>query len=209
MTSRTTDRIHDALTWGGLALLAWLVYLDVRPFLIPLGWAAVLAIVAFPVHARLARRMKSGWAAAITTVGVTIIVIVPAVALTAAFVREALDLSDNLQSAIADGRLAIVQSVWEALLRRLPASAARVDVTTLTTDALREGAAFLVSRAGSIFQNVAEFLVDLALALFATFFLLRDHADIMHAVRRLLPMAEDQRETMIKRTRDLIWAGVL
>jgi len=197
-----------ALTWGGLALLFWLVYLVVEPFLIPLGWAAVLAIVAFPVHARLSRRMTAGRAAGLTTAAVTIVLIVPAVVLTAAFVREALGIAANLQSAITDGRLAWIERAWTSLGRRIPA-AANVDVAALSTDALRQSAAFLVARAGPIFQNVATFLLDLALALFATFFLLRDAGDIMYGIRRLLPMEEHRREAMLARTRDLIWAGVI
>ena len=197
-----------ALTWGGLALLFWLVYLIVRPFLTPLGWAAVLAIVSYPVCTRLTRRMGRGNAAALTTAGVTVVVIVPAVALTVAFVREALDLAGSLQAAIADGRLAWVQGAWTTFSRRVP-SVAQLDIATLGTDALRQGAAFVVARAGSIFQNVATFLLNLSLSLFATFFLLRDGEEIMRTVRRLLPMKEEEREALITRTRDLIWAGVI
>jgi len=203
-----SDRLSNALTWGGLALLAWLVYLVLRPFFIPLGWAAVLAIVSYPVYERLTRRMARGSAAGLTTAAVTVVLIVPAVALTVAFVREALDIAASLQDAIANGRLAWVENTWTSLARRFPA-AARVDVGTLGTDALRQSAAFVVASAGSIFQNVATFLLDLVLALFATFFLLRDGDDIMRAIRRLLPMQEQRREALISRTRDLIWAGVL
>jgi predicted PurR-regulated permease PerM len=125
-----------------------------------------------------------------------------------AFVREALEIAGSLQDAVTDGRLAWVEGAWTGLAKRFPA-ATKVDAATLGTDALRQTAAFLVAQSGSIFQNVATFLLDLGLALFATFFLLRDGRDIMHAIRQLLPMPEDQRETLIARTRDLIWAGVL
>jgi len=197
-----------ALTWIGIAVLAWLVYLVVRPFFTPLGWAAVLAIIAYPVYERLTRTMPPGRAAALTTTGVTVVVIAPAVALAVAFVREALQIAATLQAAITDGRLAWVQTWWTTLATRFP-YAARVDVTSLSTDAVRGSAAFLVASAGLIFQNVATFVIDLVLALFAMFFLLRDSADIMRAIRRLLPMREGQREDLIGRTRDLIWAGVL
>ena len=44
-----------ALAWLGLALLAYFVYLVVQPFLNPLAWAAVIAIVFYPAHAPVAR----------------------------------------------------------------------------------------------------------------------------------------------------------
>jgi len=197
-----------ALTWGGIALLVWLTYLVVQPFLIALGWAAVLAIISYPVYERLTRRMSPGAAAGLTTAGVTVVVIVPAVALTVAFVREALDIAHNVQTAITDGRLSGVQDWWTSFAGRYPFTA-QLDVATIGTDGLRQGAGFVVARAGAILSNIAEFLIDLTLALFATFFLLRDGDDIMRAIRRLLPMAPIQREELISRTRDLIWAGVL
>src|SRR5262245_28826064 len=40
----TMDRVSMALAWGGLAALVYLVYLVIEPFLVPLGWAGVLAV---------------------------------------------------------------------------------------------------------------------------------------------------------------------
>src|SRR6185295_5160193 len=113
-----------ALTWGGIALLLWLVYLVVRPFFTPLGWAAILAIISYPVYARLTRRGWSNSAAAgWTTAFVTFVIIVPAVALAVAFVREALDLAHSVQTAITDGRLSGVQDWWTNFSKRYPFTA--------------------------------------------------------------------------------------
>jgi predicted PurR-regulated permease PerM len=207
MTTRPADRVTDALTWGALILLAWLVYLVVQPFLIPLGWACVLAIVTYPLHVRLSRHLANGRAAALTTAVVTVVVIVPAVAVTVAFVRETLEIAGGLQAAMTDGRLAWLERAWAMLEKRIPATS-NVDLATLSADALRQTATFLMTRSGSIFQNVATFVVDLVLALFATFFLLRDADEIMRVIRRLLPMDDNARDKLIRRTRDLISAGV-
>jgi len=83
-----------------------------------------------------------------------------------------------------------------------------VDPAAVSTDALRNGAAYLLAQSGSIFRNAAGFVLNLLLALFATFFFLRDGDSIMAVIRRLLPMPEAQREQLITRTRDLIAAGV-
>jgi len=205
---RDSDRISAALAWGGLALLLWLAYLVVRPFLIPLGWSCVLAVVTYPLHTRLARRWGNTTAAVLTTVTATILLIVPAVAVATAFVREALDISISLQTAFAEGRLQWIERLWTGFEQRLPATA-KVDVVSLSNDAVREAVAFLVAQSGSILQNVLGLSVNLALALFATFFLLRDAHAIMLGVRRLLPMKDEAREGLIERTRQLIFAGVM
>src|SRR5262249_41759893 len=208
MSRANGDPISGALKWVGLAFLCYLVYLIVRPFLIPLGWASVLAVVAYPAYLRLALRLGKGSAAALTTFGVTLILIVPALLLTRAFAREAIQIGTNVQDALSQGRLAWVERAWSTFERRIP-SAVNIDVAAMATDTVRNSVTFLMTQSGSALRNIASFVVDLVLALFATFFLLRDGDAIMMGVRRLLPMEEAAREEMIARTRDLISAGVI
>src|SRR5215813_440814 len=205
---RNASPVSRVLMWLSLAVLLWLVYLVVRPFLIPLGWAGVLASMSYPIHERFKRRWKPSMAATLTTATVTLVLIVPGVLVTTAFVRETFELAGRLQTSFADGRLDWVDRSWQSLQERIPA-AANIDLETITTEGLKQSATFLMASSGSIFQNVATFIIDLVLALFATFFFLRDSDVIMRAVRRLLPMEADAREELISRTRDLIAAGVI
>jgi predicted PurR-regulated permease PerM len=73
----SADRLSAALSAAALAVLQYLLFLIVRPFLSPLGWAAVLAIVLYPMHERLERRWGAGRSAAATTVAATLLVIGP------------------------------------------------------------------------------------------------------------------------------------
>jgi len=205
---RNANPVSRVLTWLSLAVLLWLVYLVVRPFLNPLGWAGVLASVSYPIYQRFARRWKPSMAASLTTAAITVVVVVPGVLVATAFVRETFELAGRLQTAFADGRLDWVDRSWSSLQDRIPA-AANIDLQTITAEGLKQSATYLMASSGSIFQNVATFVLDLVLALFATFFFLRDADVIMRAVRRLLPMEADAREQLISRTRDLIAAGVL
>ena len=207
MQRPVTAQFATALTWGGIGLLAYLLYLVVEPFLVPLGWACVLAVLLAPVQARLTRRMSSGRASAVTTLAAALLLIVPATLLSNVFAHEMVDLAQRLQTAIAQGNAASWQQAWDWLVQRVP-YLTRINVASVADDLLRRAASFLMAQSGSILTNIAVFFVDLVLALFATFFLLRDSAAIMHAVRRLLPMDEAAREAFIARTADLILAGV-
>src|SRR5262249_2360998 len=198
---RNPNPVSKVLTWLSLAVLVWLVYLIVRPFLIPLGWAGVLASISYPLHERFLRRWKPTTAASLTTVAVTLIVIVPGVLVATAFVRETFEIVSRVQTALADGQLDWVNNSWDSLRERIPA-AANLDLQTVSADALKQGAAYLMSSSGSIFGSVAEFVIDLILALFATFFFVRDADVIMRGVRRLLPMEANAKEALISRTRD-------
>jgi predicted PurR-regulated permease PerM len=205
---RNPNPVSKVLTWLSLAVLVWLVYLILRPFLIPLGWAGVLASISYPLHEHFLRRWRPTTAASLTTVAVMLVVIVPGVFVATAFVRETFELAARVQMALADGQLDWVNNSWDSLRDRIPA-AANLDLQTMSADALKQGAAYLMSSSGSIFGSVAEFVIDLILALFATFFFLRDADVIMRGVRRLLPMESNAKEALISRTRDLIAAGVM
>lgn len=203
-----TDRIASVVAWGGLAVLAYLVYLVISPFLIPLVWAGVLAVVFYPWHARLAVRWGPAWAAALSTLAITLILIIPMVLVAAAFVREALGAAADIQTALTEGRLRSIERLWQTVQQRMP-TALRVDVAAVTTDIAKSAAGFLVAQSGFLVRNVASFALDLALALFATFFLLRDSQAIMRVIRRLMPMDGPTREAMLTRTRELISVGVV
>ena len=206
MSQPNPAQLSTALTWVGLTLLAYLVYLVVQPFLIPLGWACVIAVMLYPAFARLAVKMGRGRAAVVATLAAAILLIAPAIALTNAFASEMVSIAQT-QDAFTGGSSSPFARMWQGVIARSP-NAARIDVSAVGSSTLRSTAAFLMSQSGAIVTNIAVFFIDLVLALFATFFLLRDGDTIMHGLRRLLPMAPSTREAFIQRTADLIAAGV-
>jgi predicted PurR-regulated permease PerM len=201
------DRVAPALAWIGLALLVYLVFLVVQPFLNPLGWASVITIVFYPVHARLEERWGPSRAAAVSTIAVAIIVIGPLLLVMAAFVQEAVDAAGSIQRAFADGRVASLDRMWRSVLGFVPRGQ-RVQAETIVVDAARQAAVFLASQSPSLLKNTAGFLFDLVIALFATFFLLRDSHAIVDVIRRVLPMEESARERLLSQIRALVSVSV-
>jgi len=82
------DRLSRVLFYGVVLLLAYLVFRVFEPFLLPLGWAGVLVVVFYPLHERLERRLGRRTAAAVSTIGVTLILIVPTLLVMTFFVRD-------------------------------------------------------------------------------------------------------------------------
>lgn len=207
MSHPTPAQFSTALAWAWIALLSYLLYLIVQPFLIPLGWACVIAVLLYPAYTRLSRRIGPGRAAGVMTVTVALVLIVPVIVLTSAFAREMIDIAQSLRDTFVGGQTSPFEAAWGQVVARVPA-AARLDISTAMSAALQRAATFLMSESGTLVTNIAVFFLDLALALFATFFLLRDGDLIMRAVRRLLPMPPASRDVFIQRTSDLIAAGV-
>lgn len=192
---------------AALAALLYLLFRVVEPFLTPLGWAAVIAIIFYPLHQRLERRWGAGRSAAATTVIATLVVIGPILLIATVFVREAMDAAAALQDAAADGRFAWIERAWRSLEQRLPI-VQRIDAAGLLRDGAKRTALLFAAQSGLAVRNVARFVFDLVVALFATFFLLRDSPTIMATVRRLLPVGQPVREQLIAQTRELVSISV-
>src|SRR5690242_9862115 len=102
----TSDRLTTVLSYGALLLLGYLVFLIVEPFLVPLAWSAVLAIFFFPWHERIARHLRPTPAALLSTLGVTLLLIVPALVVLLYTAREAIDATAGLQNTLRNPQLA-------------------------------------------------------------------------------------------------------
>jgi predicted PurR-regulated permease PerM len=78
-TTGRSERLGLLLFYGFIFLLLVLSFLVLRPFLVPLGWAAILAVLFYPLLEKLKRLWGDTWAALAGTVGVTVILIVPGI----------------------------------------------------------------------------------------------------------------------------------
>jgi len=200
------DGLSASLFYGALFVLGWLVFLVFRPFLVPLGWAGVLAVLFYGHYQRLARRSSRTRAAAAGTAGVTLILIVPALFLMFLFVREATQAIQALRDGATAGQFEWVNRTWNRLALRLG------DTETNLPAILQQGAegaaSFLAARLGTVVRNIAVFLFELFVTLFALFFFFRDGEAILAFLRRIQPFEEKIWERILTQTHDLIQSSV-
>jgi predicted PurR-regulated permease PerM len=200
------ERLNAALFYAAVVLLVWLVFLIVRPFLVPLAWGAVLAVMFYPAHRWLAERWGATRAALASTAGVTVILIVPAVLLLVLVVQESVQAAQEVQGLVAGGRLTWVDRLWTWLAARI--GEGNTDLAALVQDAARRVGTFLAARLGDVLRNVIVFVFELFLTLFALFYFLRDGRAIPGALRRLLPFEQKLSEQMLADAYQLIHASV-
>jgi predicted PurR-regulated permease PerM len=204
----TSDRLTTVLSYGALLLLGYLAFLIVEPFLVPLAWSAVLAIFFFPWHERVARRLRATPAALVSTLGVTLLLIVPALIVLLYTAREAIDASAGLQNTLQNPELAVPTRVMAWIHSHLPYAWRAMDFS----EPLRQGgekiAGFLAGKLGAFLKNTFIFFVDLFILIFALFFMFRDGDSIVRAVQHLLPFDEAIQKDMLEESKDLIFASV-
>jgi len=209
LSAETTlqKRLGGVLFYGTVILLAYLAYLIFAPFLVALAWAAVLVVVSYPIYERLERRWDRTTAALACTAGVTLVLIVPAVFVMIAFVRQGVGAVQSIQLRIQTGNLAWLSSLWTRLQDRFP-DLGSADLTTSLHQYAEQAAAFVGGQLATIVEHTAVFLFHLFVTILAMFYLYRDGDSMVERLRQLLPFDLDHRDRMIADARNLIFASV-
>jgi predicted PurR-regulated permease PerM len=208
----TSSQLTTVLSYGSILLLGYLVLLIVGPFLVPLAWSAVLAIFFYPLHEKLLRRMKPTAAAMTSTLGVTLLLIVPALIVLLFTAREALVATAQLQSALAvhgqGPSEGLILRAEEWVRMRLPESWRAMDISDPLQQAAEKIASFLGAVFAGLLKNLVNFFVDLFILIFALFFMFRDGDAVVHGIRHLLPFDPDIQTDMLEESKELIFASV-
>ena len=189
-------RLGNALFYGIAALLVYLAYLIVEPFLAPLAWAAVLVVFCYPAYKWLARRWGPTGAAAATTLAVIVVLIVPMLAVMAAFVRQGIDAAHAIQLGVANGHFARVNDWWMRLQEKFP-DATPMDLPTLLQTYAGKAAGYIAGQLGTVLKHTAEFLFHLGVTIVAMFYLFRDGDSIVARLRDVLPFEAEHRDRML------------
>lgn len=186
-------------------------------FIVPLTWAAVLALVFHPLY-RLTLALLRGRenaSALLFTVGVILVVIVPTAILALFLVRESVQFVEWANELYTSGRLQDWLShlgasppglLWERvapLLREW-----KVDPATAGLRAGEAASQFLVTQVAQTAANALELVGNFFLVTFALFFFLRDGELWISKLRTILPMEEAHKHVIFGRLHDAFTAVV-
>lgn len=203
----TAKTLFEKLLFVVVTLVTgYLVYLVLYPFLVPLVWAAVFAVVLNSVYEKLLARLKPTRAAVVTTLLAAVLILGPAAFLLSILVREMPQLVDRLQRASAKAPNQVNQ-VWEVVRQRLPFSLPE-DPAQLIGQGMQRGLAFLAASAGGVLADLFATLGSLFIFLFSLFFLLRDGQQLVGLVLGLMPFPKEENRRLLRETRDLVIASV-
>lgn len=205
---RERDRVAQLIFYGGVILIGYLVFLIIKPFLVPLGWAGVLAVSVQPVFRELAPRIGRSRAAGLSVTLVLLLLVLPVWLIVQALINEGAQAVTALQSALASPPPDRLLTVWTWVQSHVPMLAP--ERLSETLGKLGGSAGTLVaSSSGRLLGGVASLVLDIILAHFALFFFLRDGPAIVRVLRGLLPFHEGQREHVVRQVEDLVFASVI
>ena len=188
-----------ALVLGGAVLLI------IRPFVGPILWAGLLALMLFPINEKLraAFRGRKTAAALALTLASIVVLVVPAIFLGIAFGRQASDLVGRAQTSAAEYQiqrptdvlqLPVVERTLQWVESVLPVKPEQI--TSSVVSASRQVIESVVSVGGSLFASAIGAVVAIVLALFLLFFFLRDGEGMLARAMSLVPL-DDRRKTLL------------
>jgi predicted PurR-regulated permease PerM len=190
------------LTLGVLTLCAFVL----QPFFAAIVGAIVLAVVARHPYDWLATKIKNRSACAT----VALILVILAVIVPIFFLTQ--DLGEQAIGAVTALRNNATQNQITDFIANRPAIASRLEAFTDSIDlnnAARTTTAFLAGKLTGLLGDSVRFITQLVVMLFLLFFLFRDRALALAALRSLLPLREDETNELLERVGDTILATAL
>jgi predicted PurR-regulated permease PerM len=206
MPDTSKERFSHLLFYVLVLVTGYLTYQVLSPFLAPLAWAAVFAMMFHGVHLDLAERIGPNRSALVTTLLAGVLIVAPAVLLVSVLAREVPQAIDYLKQ-LSVSAPAQVDRLWDLVRARVPLSLPE-EPMVLVREGVQRMLTFVAPAAGGVVADVLATLGSLFVMLFALFFLLRDGATLGRQIRDLLPLAERERERLMSDTRDLVIASV-
>lgn len=191
-TLRQTRRTLLLLLWAvSIAFVAIL-----SPFLGPILWALILALLFAPVFQRLLRTLgqRRNLAAALTLLLIVLVVVVPLLLLVTVLGREAGLVYVRLQSGEWDSG-AYLNRLFDALPDGVRLALEQLGMASFETLKVRVNAAIaagmqtLAVGAFGVGQDMFRFVAHLFIALYLAFFLLRDGGQLARLLRAAIPLA--------------------
>lgn len=194
-----------------LALALYLCWLILQPFVNVILWAAVLAVVFYPMHRRIRERVGGpSLAAAISTLLVVVLILLPATFITVAVVREVIGAADNVQAGLQrlSGATTIPGLGWVVERARNYVDIDPVAAQQFLSERLKTWGAALAASTLGVVGGAVGAIVQMVLTVFTLFYMLRDGDRIRHAVYDVLPLKRIQMHDITARTREVIAATI-
>jgi predicted PurR-regulated permease PerM len=188
--------------------LFYLFYQVLKPFLISLMWAGILALVLYPIYERLKRilKNKSGISSVIMTFLTVCIIVVPFILITASLSIEIFDIYKSAQSKGEFERLGeIVQKFTnkETLKDLIPSGIlekvgknldlGQLNLQEILITGLGKTSNYLLGKFQDIARNLTSFIFGFVIMAFSLFFFFRDGKGFYKELITLIPMNESEK----------------
>lgn len=197
---RALEARREGIAWMLAALLAYLVYRVIFPFLEALVWAAILATFFYPAHRRVrAWIRRPSLAALLSTAAVALLLIAPTIWLGWTFVTQAIDAVRDLPRAEIAEKIRMGMDFVSA---RVPDSFG--DIEQRVGEWAQSASERLLGLTAKLPANIAGFFLGFIVLMLTLFYLFRDGPKLVRLLRDISPFEGDRHDVIVKQTIDMI-----
>jgi len=190
----------------------YLFYRLLLPFLVPICWAAVFAIIFYPLYDKLGHRLKSkNLRALILTALIVVLIIAPATYLGVALVQEAVVMFEKFKVWVDSGQLDKFidfksSPLYAVLENRLSeyVDLSQLDLKVIIENSLKSVSKIALSQTTNILANAGAVMFDFGLMVFFMFFLFRDGDKLFHHIKSVIPMKPEQAHATVMHLKRVI-----
>jgi predicted PurR-regulated permease PerM len=187
------------------AIAFYICYLIALPFIPSIVWATALAVIAYPLHDWILRRIKRpSIAAAIVILVIGIVIIAPGIFLGKTLVSQIGKGAETLKTQAGPEQ-------WKNTVESNPKLASVInwiepylDVRTIAEGAANTAASQVSTFAGGLIWIA----VQLVITFFTLFYFLRDKRLIIKTVKSFVPLSQSETDKMFSRLGNTIYATV-
>lgn len=204
------DQARLLAVLGVTAIGLYLCWLMLKPFIGVLEWAIVLVIVFYPVHRRLARKVRyRSLSALLSCLLVILIVILPLTLLTISVAQEVAHVVPNLPSQVSDfmnTQAPLFGKISDWLQTRFGIDTLRSQ--EFLVEQLKRSSEFLLGFSWNLVGNILGGIVKAFFVVFTMYYLFRDGEKIVKRLPAALPVSAPEGEAIIARTQQVVSASV-
>lgn len=208
----TVNRFYTTTSIFLVILLGYLTYKILDPFLNPIAWAIVFAIVFYPLYISLLRYMKYKSLASAITVSIIILIILgPFTYLSFLLVDDIRNFLEGLNSGTFESlKNILTNSKISQIIERIQSNLGMegVDFGKLITENIKKIGHEIVTRLSSGLKNITTVFLNFIFMLFAVFFFLRDGPGFLSRIRDYLPFPDEDKNRLISKVKDMIISTV-
>ncbi len=182
-----------------VAVAIYLFYKLMAPFLIPICWGGILAIVFFPLYKKMSSRIKSpNLAAIIISILIFLIIIGPAVYLLISLVGEASNAFVWIDNAYQSGQLKAYVTKMMPFVNTIQTKLmsypelASLDFESVIKNIFSAVTTAIGAKATAVIANIPKTVFQFLLMLFTMFFFFRDGESLLQILKRLTPLEPEQ-----------------
>ena len=195
------------------AIFFYLFYRIIIPFFVPIAWAAVFAILFFPLYEKLKVKLKSpGLTSMVLCLIIVLLIIGPITYLFIALVDEAATAVTRVNELYKSGQLDNLLSFdlpWIDTFRQKLSGyydLSKVNLDEIVRDAVNNVSSLILNQTSWLVANGTKAVFYFILMFFALYYFFKDGERLVEKIKRLMPYKQHEIDNTFHRLREVIHA---